>query len=94
MAFVMATGIIQALYMLVAGSFPYNSFLSGFISSVGTFVLAGLRFFLLSSSFSLLSLYTHMMSKHINTIAIAILRSDFDRICVLNHNVVFISFNR
>ncbi|KAJ1549615.1 Dolichyl-diphosphooligosaccharide-protein glycosyltransferase subunit dad1 [Cladochytrium tenue] len=37
---VMLTGIIQFLYVILAGTFPYNSFLSGFIASVGAFVLA------------------------------------------------------
>ena len=42
LAFVMASGIIQFVYMLLAGTYPYNAFLSGFICSVGTFVLAGI----------------------------------------------------
>eukprot|EP01147_Barroeca_monosierra_P005425 gene5425-8890_t len=29
------------LYILLTGTFPFNSFLSGFISSVGCFVLGG-----------------------------------------------------
>ena len=37
----MLTGIIQFVYVILAGTFPYNSFLAGFIASVGTFVLAG-----------------------------------------------------
>ncbi|KAI9362437.1 DAD family-domain-containing protein [Zopfochytrium polystomum] len=41
---VMLTGIIQFVYVVVAGTFPFNSFLSGFIASVGAFVLgANLR---------------------------------------------------
>ena len=40
--FVMASGIIQFLYMIIAGNYPYNAFLSGFASTVGTFVLAGI----------------------------------------------------
>ncbi len=45
LAFVMATGVIQALYMVVEGSqYPYNAFLASFGTSVGMFVLtAGLR---------------------------------------------------
>ena len=39
--FCMATGILQAVYYLAAGSPQYNAFLGGFISSVGSFVLAG-----------------------------------------------------
>ncbi|KAH6575903.1 hypothetical protein BASA50_004127 [Batrachochytrium salamandrivorans] len=38
--FVMITGIVQFLYVIAAGTFPYNAFLSGFIASVGSFVLA------------------------------------------------------
>lgn len=39
--YIMFTGIIQFGYCLLVGTFPFNSFLSGFISSVGSFVLAG-----------------------------------------------------
>jgi len=41
--FVLVTGIVQFIYCVLVGTFPYNSFLSGFISTVGTFVLAGTR---------------------------------------------------
>lgn len=41
LAYIMATGIIQFLYCLLVGTFPFNSFLSGFISCVGSFVLGG-----------------------------------------------------
>lgn len=41
LAYIMATGIIQFLYCLLVGTFPFNSFLSGFISCVGSFVLTG-----------------------------------------------------
>ncbi len=41
LSFLVLTGGVQFLYMLLVGSFPYNSFLSGFISCVGTFVLSG-----------------------------------------------------
>ncbi|KAI9105565.1 DAD family-domain-containing protein [Phlyctochytrium arcticum] len=40
LVFVMLTGIIQFLYVILAGTFPYNSFLAGFGGSVGSFVLA------------------------------------------------------
>ncbi|KAI8849464.1 DAD family-domain-containing protein [Chytridium lagenaria] len=40
LVFVMLTGIILFVYVFIAGTFPYNSFLSAFIASVGTFVLA------------------------------------------------------
>jgi len=34
------TGVIQFLYCIIVGGFPFNSFLSGFISCVGSFILA------------------------------------------------------
>jgi len=39
--YILLTGIIQFVYCCLVGTFPFNSFLSGFISSVGAFVLAG-----------------------------------------------------
>ncbi|KAG0452829.1 hypothetical protein HPP92_025237 [Vanilla planifolia] len=38
--FAIATGLVQVLYMAIVGSFPFNSFLSGVLSCVGTAVLA------------------------------------------------------
>ena len=43
LAYVVMTGVIQFVYCGLVGTFPFNSFLSGFISSVGSFVLAGER---------------------------------------------------
>lgn len=40
LVYVMLTGIIQFAYCALVGTFPFNSFLSGFISCVGSFVLA------------------------------------------------------
>ncbi|KAJ3203598.1 hypothetical protein HDU82_006484 [Entophlyctis luteolus] len=40
LACVMLSGIVQFVYVVLVGTFPYNSFLSGFIASVGAFVLA------------------------------------------------------
>jgi len=37
--YILATGVIQFAYCLLVGTFPFNSFLSGFISSVGQFIL-------------------------------------------------------
>ncbi|CAH1778725.1 unnamed protein product [Owenia fusiformis] len=37
--YIMLTGIIQFLYCCLVGTFPFNSFLSGFISTVASFVL-------------------------------------------------------
>lgn len=39
--YIMLTGAIQFLYCLLVGTFPFNSFLSGFISCVASFVLTG-----------------------------------------------------
>ena len=35
------TGIIQATYCLLITTFPFNAFLSGFLCTVGVFVLTG-----------------------------------------------------
>lgn len=52
LVFIMASGILQFLYMLAVGTFPYNAFLAGFISTVGSFVLAGEYFhFIITLSF-------------------------------------------
>ncbi|XP_055352169.1 dolichyl-diphosphooligosaccharide--protein glycosyltransferase subunit DAD1-like [Paramacrobiotus metropolitanus] len=40
LVYVLMTGIIQFLYCLLVGTFPFNSFLSGFISTVASFILA------------------------------------------------------
>ena len=41
LAYIMLTGIVQFAYCCLVGTFPFNSFLSGFISCVGSFVLGG-----------------------------------------------------
>uniref|UniRef100_A0A2P2KTR7 Dolichyl-diphosphooligosaccharide--protein glycosyltransferase subunit DAD1 n=1 Tax=Rhizophora mucronata TaxID=61149 RepID=A0A2P2KTR7_RHIMU len=38
--FAIFTALIQVAYMAIVGSFPFNSFLSGVLSCVGTAVLA------------------------------------------------------
>ncbi|XP_057768661.1 dolichyl-diphosphooligosaccharide--protein glycosyltransferase subunit DAD1 [Salvia miltiorrhiza] len=38
--FAVVTAVIQVAYMAIVGSFPFNSFLSGVLSCVGTAVLA------------------------------------------------------
>ncbi|PPD67690.1 hypothetical protein GOBAR_DD35437 [Gossypium barbadense] len=38
--FAIFTALIQVVYMAMVGSFPFNSFLSGVLSCVGTAVLA------------------------------------------------------
>ncbi|KAG0374328.1 MAG: DAD/Ost2 [Linnemannia gamsii] len=40
MVYVLLTGIIQFVYVVIAGTFPNNAFLAGFISTVSSFVLA------------------------------------------------------
>ncbi|KAF5892807.1 polymeric immunoglobulin receptor, partial [Clarias magur] len=39
--YMLLTGAFAFLYCLLVGTFPFNSFLSGFISCVGSFTLAG-----------------------------------------------------
>jgi len=41
LAFIVATGVLQFLYCALVGTFPFNSFLSGFFSCVGMFALTG-----------------------------------------------------
>ncbi|CAK7242549.1 MAG: oligosaccharyltransferase complex subunit epsilon [Sporothrix thermara] len=44
MAFLVAVGVLQFVYCVLAGNYPFNAFLSGFSSTVGQFVLtASLR---------------------------------------------------
>jgi len=38
LVFTFLTGVFQFLYLVIVGQFPFNSFLSGFISSVGVFI--------------------------------------------------------
>lgn len=40
LVYILLTGIIQFVYCVLVGTFPFNSFLSGFISTIGCFVLA------------------------------------------------------
>ncbi|KAJ6244567.1 dolichyl-diphosphooligosaccharide--protein glycosyltransferase subunit dad1 [Anaeramoeba flamelloides] len=39
LVFQFLTGILQFAYVFLVGKFPFNSFLAGFISTVGCFVL-------------------------------------------------------
>lgn len=43
--YVLLTGVVQFAYCVMVGTFPFNSFLSGFISCVSCFVLAGRSYF-------------------------------------------------
>jgi len=37
--YILLTGIIQFVYCCLVGTFPFNSFLAGFVSCVGSFIL-------------------------------------------------------
>jgi oligosaccharyltransferase complex subunit epsilon len=39
LTYILFTGIFQFLYCCLVGTFPFNAFLSGFISSVASFIL-------------------------------------------------------
>ncbi|XP_004533956.1 dolichyl-diphosphooligosaccharide--protein glycosyltransferase subunit DAD1 [Ceratitis capitata] len=39
LSYVFLTGVIQFVYCCLVGTFPFNSFLSGFISTISCFVL-------------------------------------------------------
>ncbi|OMH80628.1 Dolichyl-diphosphooligosaccharide-protein glycosyltransferase subunit DAD1 [Zancudomyces culisetae] len=41
MVFCVLLGVLQAVYLLVVGTYPYNAFLAGFGSAVASFVLSG-----------------------------------------------------
>ena len=41
LVYILLTGILQFLYCCLVGTFPFNSFLSGFISTISCFILAG-----------------------------------------------------
>merc|ERR1712053_50070 len=38
LSYVFFTGVLQFVYCCVVGTFPFNAFLSGFISCVGSFI--------------------------------------------------------
>ncbi|KAI1285829.1 Dolichyl-diphosphooligosaccharide--protein glycosyltransferase subunit DAD1 [Halotydeus destructor] len=40
LTYILLTGVIQFVYCCLVGTFPFNSFLAGFISCVASFVLA------------------------------------------------------
>lgn len=42
--YIVLTGVTQFLYCCLVGSFPFNSFLSGFISTVSCFILGGISY--------------------------------------------------
>ncbi|CAG8620512.1 8224_t:CDS:2 [Cetraspora pellucida] len=40
LVFILFSGVIQFVHCVLVGTYPYNAFLAGFISTVGSFVLA------------------------------------------------------
>jgi oligosaccharyltransferase complex subunit epsilon len=40
MVFLLLTGLIQLVHLVLAGTYPYNAFLAGFSATVGAFVFA------------------------------------------------------
>jgi oligosaccharyltransferase complex subunit epsilon len=44
LGYILITGALQFVYGVVFGTFPFNAFISGFISTVASFVLAGKHF--------------------------------------------------
>lgn len=51
--YIVLTGVTQFVYCCLVGTFPFNSFLSGFISTISCFVLGGKTH----------SLYLHLFKK-------------------------------
>ncbi|TVY88466.1 Dolichyl-diphosphooligosaccharide--protein glycosyltransferase subunit [Lachnellula willkommii] len=41
MSFLVVVGVLQFVYCVIAGNYPFNAFLSGFSATVGQFVLTG-----------------------------------------------------
>jgi len=67
------TGVIQFIYCLIIGNFPFNAFLSGFISCVGTFVLTGKK----------------SIMCHLRLMSLDKLNLDLNSHCVLYVNISF-----
>jgi oligosaccharyltransferase complex subunit epsilon len=40
LVYIVVTGVMQFAYCCLVGTFPFNAFLAGFISCIGSFVLA------------------------------------------------------
>ena len=40
LVYIFFTGVMQFVYCCLVGTFPFNAFLAGFISCIGSFVLA------------------------------------------------------
>ena len=41
LGYILVVGVLQFVYGVLFGTFPYNAFLAGFISTVASFILAG-----------------------------------------------------
>ncbi len=69
--YALASAVVQVVYMVMVGTFPFNSFLSGFLCQLGLFALAGeyrvfvrnVYFLMLSSLLSTVSLRLQLTSK-------------------------------
>lgn len=60
LSYILITGVLQFVYGVLFGTFPFNAFLAGFISSVASFVLAGRNWVLLHFfNFKMFSLSSH-----------------------------------
>lgn len=62
--YIFLTGVFQFCYCALVGTFPFNSFLSGFISAVGSFVIAGNDNIFLSYCLFLLSGIISIVAVH------------------------------
>ena len=61
LCYTVATGIAQFLYVVFVGTFPFNSFLSGFFCHVALFALGGEEIYPTDYSFSTVSKCCHNM---------------------------------
>lgn len=59
--YIVLTGVTQFVYCCLVGTFPFNSFLSGFISTISCFVLGG-EYFIIRSLFGLFNSYILFLS--------------------------------
>ena len=57
--YVLLTGMIQLLYVILVGTFPFNSFLAGLMSCVGVFVLTGTIYYYILLYYTILYIYIY-----------------------------------
>lgn len=50
--YILLTGVFQFVYCCLVGTFPFNSFLSGFISTISCFILGGMYILLVTHCIS------------------------------------------